>query len=125
MVTIWRMAAVAAVAMWVQSSSAQQPECRLYKVQSSSLNISKEPRGDAPYIDVLDNADVVCVTRQQKTGEREWGFIDHKMLDQDRTRPVGGWANLGLMQPVAAAPVGATPQPRPLQPNRSFASASR
>jgi hypothetical protein len=65
MVTIWRMAAVAAVAMWVQSSSAQQPECRLYKVQSSSLNISKEPRGDAPYIDVLDNADVVCVNRRR------------------------------------------------------------
>jgi hypothetical protein len=108
MVTIWpmaawRMAVVAAVAMWVQPSFAQQPECRLYKVQASSLNISKEPRGDAPYVDVLDNADVVCVTRQQKTGEREWGFVDHKMLDQDRTRPVGGWANLSLMQPVAAA----------------------
>jgi hypothetical protein len=108
MVTIWRMAAVAAVALWVQSSFAQQPfaqqpECRLYKVQSGILNVSKEPRGDAPYIDVLDNADVVCVTRQQNTGGREWGFVDHKMLDQDRTRPVGGWANLGLMQPVAAA----------------------
>jgi hypothetical protein len=125
MVTIWRMAAwrmaaVAVVAMWVQPSFAQQPECRLYKVQSSILNISKEPRGDAPYIDVLDNADVVCVTRQQKTGEREWGFVDHKILDQDRTRPVGGWANLGLMQPVAApdrrdAPAAAAPAPAPAE----------
>src|ERR1700722_6111848 len=102
MATIWQMAAVAAVAMWVQSSPAQQSECHLCKVQSGTLNVSREPCGDAPNLDVLGNADVACVTRQQKTGRREWGSVDHKVLDQDRARPVGGWSNLGLMQPVGA-----------------------
>jgi hypothetical protein len=41
--------------IWVQSVAAQEPQCRLYKVQSNSLNISKEPRGDAAYIDILDS----------------------------------------------------------------------
>ncbi len=80
--------------VWTQSAPAQDPQCRLYKVQSSSLNISKEPRGNAVYIDTLDNADVVCVTREQKVGERNWGFVDHKLLKPDQRKPVDGWANL-------------------------------
>ena len=35
-----------AALVWTQSSPAQEPRCRLYKVQSNSINISKEPRGD-------------------------------------------------------------------------------
>ena len=98
---VWRIAIVAAVLAYAQSALAQQPECRLYKVQSNSLNVSKEPRGDAAYIDVLDNADVVCVSRQQKAGDRDWGFIDYKVLDRDQRRPIRGWVNLGQMLPVA------------------------
>jgi hypothetical protein len=74
---------VAAV-VWTQCAAAQEAPCQLYKVRSSTLNISKEPRGDAVYIDMLDNADVVCVTREQKVGERIWGFVDHKLLKPDQ-----------------------------------------
>src|SRR5882757_6082490 len=115
-----------AVVAWVQSAPAQEAQCRLYKVQSNSLNISKEPRGDAVYIDILDNADVVCVTRERKVGERNWGFVDHKLLTPDQRKPVAGWANMALLQrladnegasvrgltaspPAAAAPAAAAP----------------
>src|SRR5882757_9931390 len=120
-----------AVVAWVQSAPAQEAQCRLYKVQSNSLNISKEPRGDAVYIDILDNADVVCVTRERKVGERNWGFVDHKLLTPDQRKPVAGWANMALLQRLseaegasvrgltasppatAAAPAPAAPAPAP------------
>ena len=122
-----------AALVWTQSAPAQEPQCRLYKVQSNSLNISKEPRGDAGYIDTLDNADVVCVTREQKVGERTWGFVDHKLLTPDQRKPVAGWANMALLQrladnegasvrgltaspPAAAAP--AAPAPAPAAPGQ-------
>jgi hypothetical protein len=87
-----------AAVVWTQSAPAQDPQCRLYKVQSSSLSISKEPRGDAVSINTLHNSDVVCVTREQKVGERNWGFVDHKLLKPDQRKPVAGWANLALLQ---------------------------
>jgi hypothetical protein len=59
----WRIVLCVVALIAAQPAAAQAPQCRLYKVQASSLNISKEPRGDAAYIDVLDNADVVCVRR--------------------------------------------------------------
>jgi hypothetical protein len=102
-----RLVLCVAAVVWTQSVLAQEPPCRLYKVQSNSLNISKEPRGDAVYIDTLDNADVVCVTREQKVGERNWGFVDHKLLKPDQRKPVAGWANLGLLQRLSDAEVAA------------------
>ena len=128
---IRRVVLCIAVVACVQSAPAQEPQCRLYKVQSNSLNISKEPRGDAVYIDTLDNADVVCVTRERKVGERNWGFVDHKLLTPDQRKPAAGWANMGLLQrlseaegasvrgltaspPAAAAP--AAPAPAPAAP---------
>ena len=86
---------VAAV-VWTQCAAAQEAPCQLYKVRSSTLNISKEPRGDAVYIDMLDNADLVCVTREQKVGERIWGFVDHKLLKPDQRKPVAGGLSRAL-----------------------------
>jgi hypothetical protein len=93
--------------IWAQTALAQEPPCRLYKVQPGSVNISKEPRGDAAYIDVLDSADVVCVTREQKVGERDWGFVDYKLPRPDQRKPVQGWANLRLLQRLSEAEIAA------------------
>jgi hypothetical protein len=110
-----RLVLCIAAVVWTQSAPAQDPQCRLYKVQPSSLNISKEPRGNAAYIDMLDSADVVCVTREQKVGERNWGFVDHKLLKPDQRKPIGGWANMTLLQRLseseAAAARGLTLSP--------------
>jgi hypothetical protein len=116
---IRRLVLCVAAVVWTQSAPAQEPQCRLYKVQSSSLNISKEPRGDAGYIDVLDNADVVCVTREQKVGERNWGFVDHKLIKSDQRKAVAGWANLGLLQRMTDAEIAGlrgAPAPPPAAP---------
>jgi hypothetical protein len=100
-----RLVLCVAAVLWTQYAPAEESPCRLYQVQASSLNVSKEPRGDAAYIDVLDNADVVCVTREQKAGGRDWGFIDHKLLKGDQRKAVAGWVNLGLLQRVSEAEV--------------------
>jgi hypothetical protein len=105
---MWRVILCVAWVVMAQSVAAQDPQCRFYKVQPSSLNISKEPRGDAPYIDVLDNADVVCVTRDQKVGERNWAWVEFKLVKPDQHKPVAGWANLQLLQRLSDAEVAAS-----------------
>jgi hypothetical protein len=104
---MWRMVLCVAAVIAAEPAVAQAPQCQLYKVQPGSLNISKEPRGNAAYIDVLDNADVVCVTREQKVGDRDWAFIDHKFVKPDQRKPVEGWANLRLLQRLTEAEVAA------------------
>ena len=106
-----------------QTAAAQDPECRLYKVASDSLNISKEPRGDAAYIDVLDKADIVCLTRQQKVGDRDWGYIAYKLVKPDQRKPVEGWANMRLMQPLSAAEAAAVKGPPAAPAGRPAAAA--
>jgi hypothetical protein len=106
-----RLVLCVAAALCIQYATAEESQCRLYKVQSGSLNVSKEPRGDAPYIDVLDNADVICVSREQKAGGRDWGFVDHKLVKPDQRKPVAGWANLALLQRLSDAEVAALRAP--------------
>jgi hypothetical protein len=107
---------VAAVS-YVSLTAAQEPACRFLKIQSDNVNVSKEPRGDSTYIDVLDTGDIVCVTRDEKTDGRDWVFIAHKLVKPaGQRKPVNGWANPKLMQPVASAELAAaqgTPVPAP------------
>ncbi len=104
---MWRIALAIAAAIMVQPAVAQTPQCRLFKVQPSTLNISKEPRGDAAYVNVLDGADIVCVTRQEKVGDRDWAFVDHKLVKPDQRKPIEGWANLRLLKPLSDAEAAA------------------
>jgi len=97
------LALCVAVVTWAPCASAQEPACLFYKVQSSTLNVSKKPRGDAAYTDVLDNADVVCVTREQSAGGRNWGLVEHKLVKPDQRKAIGGWVNLAALQPLSAA----------------------
>jgi hypothetical protein len=90
-----------------QAALAQQPECRFFKVQSGTLNVSKEPRGDATYIDMLGNADIVCVTREQKVGDRDWAFVAHKVVKPDQRAPVDGWVNQRSLQRLSDAETAA------------------
>lgn len=101
--------AVAAIAVGLATTcvifefaDAQAPvaACRYFSVQASSANVSKEPRGDAPLIDVLSQGDVLCVTQQQKDGAREWLFVAQKVLKPDNRQTVDGWVNARTLQPV-------------------------
>src|SRR6202011_162297 len=106
-----------AAASYTSMTVAQEPVCRFFKIQSDNVNISKEPRGDSTYIDVLDTGDIVCATRDQKSDGRDWVFIAHKLVKPaGQRKPVNGWANPKLMQPAAPAELAAaqgTPVPAP------------
>jgi hypothetical protein len=98
----------AAIVLYASVTDAQEPACRFFKLQVDTVNISKEPRGDSAYIDVLDSGEIVCVTRDQNTDGRDWVFIAHRLAKPAGTqKPVGGWANLKLMQPASAAELAA------------------
>jgi hypothetical protein len=101
------LAAGACVAVWGWSASAQGPACRYYKVQANSLNVSKEARGDSLFIDVLDKGEIVCVTRDEKVGDRDWVYIAHKLPKPNEKAPVEGWTNLRLLQPLSPAEITA------------------
>jgi hypothetical protein len=106
---IWRILLCVVAVIWAQSAAARE-QCKHYKVLPSTLNVSKEPRGDAPYIDVLEKDDEVCVGRTQQAGERDWGFVVYKPLKPGQ-RQVEGWTNLNLLQPLdkeAEAPAADT-----------------
>jgi hypothetical protein len=111
MMTIRRLmlglAAAACAAVWGWSATAQAPVCRYYKVQATSLNVSKDARGDSLFIDVLDKGEIVCVTRDEKAGDREWVYIAHKLPKPNEKAPVEGWTNLRLLQPLTPAEIAA------------------
>ena len=102
------------------TAQAQEPDCHYFKVQANGLNIAKEPKGDSVFIDMLDKNDVVCVTRNQKVGDRDWGFIAHKVEKPDQHKAVEGWATMRSLQPAtpeelaAVRGVAAAPPPPPV-----------
>jgi hypothetical protein len=101
------LAAAACATVWGWSATAQAPACRYYKVQANSLNVSKEARGDSLFIDVLDKDEIVCVTRDEKVGDRDWVYIAHKLTKPNEKAPVEGWTNLRLLQPLTPAEISA------------------
>jgi hypothetical protein len=109
-----------AAALHASITVAQEPACRFLKIQSDNVDISKEPRGDSTYIDVLDTGDIVCATRDEKTDGRDWVFITYKLTKPaGQRKPVNGWANPKLMQPAAPAELATaqgTPTPPPAAP---------
>lgn len=117
---IWRLALCAAVvagaAMWGWAATAQAPACRYYKVQAVSANVSKDARDNAVFIDLLDKGEIVCVTRDQKVGDRDWVFVAHKVPKPGERTPVEGWTTLQQLVPLSAAEVAVitgAPQPTP------------
>ncbi len=102
------------------TAQAQEPDCRYFRVQANGLNIAKEPKGDSVFIDMLDKNDVVCVTRNQKVGDRDWGFIAHKVEKPDQHKAVEGWATMRSLQPAtpeelaAVRGIAAAPPPPPV-----------
>ena len=93
-------------AMW--GAQAQAPSCKLYKVQANSANVSKEPRADAVFIDLLDKGEIVCVSREQKTAGSDWAYIPYKLPTPGEHAPVEGWVAMAQLQQVSAGESGAS-----------------
>ena len=87
------------------AASAQDANCTLYKVDTSMLNISKDPGGGI-YNDALFDGDVACVTRMANINGIDWGFIAYKLEGTART-PVEGWSSLQYLQQMPSVGGGA------------------
>ncbi len=99
---------------WQTAATAQQAPCQYYKVQANSLNVSKDARSDSVFIDMLDKGEVVCVTRSEKGGGKDWAYVATKVLKLNERPPVGGWTELRQLQPLSPAEVASitgTPAP--------------
>ena len=93
------------------AASAQEPACRLYTVNTSMLNISKDPGGQI-YNDALFDGDQACVARLKIIAGTDWAFIAYKLGKGNAHTPVEGWAALQYLQQASGAaappPAGAT-----------------
>src|SRR2546430_4441394 len=99
------LVATAAAAACGLSAAAQAPACRYFKVQANTVNVSKEARDNAVFIDILDKGEIACVTRDQKVGDSEWGYFAHKVIKPGQNAPVEGWTNLRQLAPLSPAEV--------------------
>jgi hypothetical protein len=95
------LASVIAIAA-VPTFAVAQTACTYFKVNSSLLNISKD-LGGGIFIDVLEDGEVACITKQEKKGGRVWGFIAHKLKTPAGTTAVNGWSSLRYMKKVTLA----------------------
>jgi hypothetical protein len=105
------------------AATAQQPACRYFKVQANSLNISREARGDSVFIDVLEKGEVVCVTRDDKVGDRDWVYIAYKFPKPKVRAPVEGWTNARLLQALSPDEVAASTDAAPSAPETAATAA--
>jgi hypothetical protein len=100
-------------ALW--RAEAQAPACQYFKVRANTANISKEPRADSIFIDLLDKGDIVCVTRNQKAADTDLAYIPYKLPAPGKHATVEGWVDRAVLQQlspdeVAAATGEAAPQ---------------
>lgn len=98
---------IAWIAVWALPVTAEVPACRYYKVRADLINVSKDPRADSAAIDVLDKDEIVCVTRDQKVGDRDWVYIADKISKLKVHSVIEGWTNLRLLQPLTPAEIAA------------------
>jgi hypothetical protein len=93
----------------VASAASAQDGCTFYKVNTSLLNVSKDPGGDI-YNDALFDGDTACVTRLANVKGSDWAYIASKVEGTNRT-PVEGWAALQYLQPTASDAASAPAAP--------------
>jgi hypothetical protein len=109
---------MAALLSAATAASAQDPNCNLYKVNTSLLNISQSAGGDT-YKDALFDGDLVCVARQQNVGDKQWAYISNKVEAGDARTLVDGWAPLDYLakaSPSDAAAASPPPAAAPAAP---------
>jgi hypothetical protein len=78
-------------ALW--RAEAEAPACQYFKVRANTANVSKEPRADSIFIDLLDKGDIVCVTRNQKVADTDLAYIPHKLSAPGKHTTVEGWVD--------------------------------
>ena len=93
---------LALVAGAATAASAQESACRLYRVHTTLLSISKDAGSDVP-IGSLEDGDIACVIRRQNVRGDEWGYVSLRLEKPNVRAPVDGWARLREMQELPPA----------------------
>jgi hypothetical protein len=96
-------------------AEAQAPACQYFKVRANTANVSKEPRADSIFIDLLDKGDVVCVTRNQKAADVDLAYIPYKLSSPGKHTTVEGWVDRAVLQQLSADDVAAATGEAPPQ----------
>jgi len=76
---------------------AAQTSCKLYKVNAPILDVRKDAKKPGGYIDVLEGDNIVCISREQKVGNRKWGYVAHRVLKDGKSKPIKGWVGLRFL----------------------------
>jgi len=92
----------ATVVISTTTAFAQEPQCRYYRVNTSLLNISREPRTNSQFIDVIEDGDIACATREQRVDNRVWIYVAYKLKGRER-KTVEGWSVLRHLIELSAA----------------------
>jgi hypothetical protein len=103
---IGRVVLLVALACFAGTALAQEPACTFYKVDTNTLQISKDAGGDR-YIDALFDGDVACVTSKTNIKGIEWGFVAGKLESLKKVTPVNGWTPLQRLKPISTADAAA------------------
>jgi hypothetical protein len=104
------IATVAISVMGSQVALAQEPACRLYKVNTSLLSVSKDLGSRIHnYIDVLGDGEIACVARRQTVDGSDWGYVPYKLEKPNKQTPVDGWSVLRYMAALSPAEAAAPP----------------
>lgn len=133
---IGRVVLFLALACFAGTALAEEPSCTFYKVDTNTLQVSKDAGGNR-YIDALFDGDVACITRKTNIKGVEWGYIAGKLESPTKATPVNGWSPLQRLQQISAteaaallaaaapptkAPSGSTPPAAAATPKASSAS---
>lgn len=89
------------------AASAQQVDCRFFKVTAETLNVYTEPRGDASFLGALNRNDMVCVAGDQQAGDRKWAYIAYRLLGGEQRKTLDGWGIMSALRPASQDEVAA------------------
>jgi len=93
---------------------AQSSDCENYTVNTKLLNMRNEPNVFGSIVDVLRDAQIVCIGEITTTAGQQWGQVTAKSEpDGSGTQAIDGWSNMRYLTPssVAAAPSQPVPAP--------------
>jgi len=103
-----------------------QGNCQLYDTTGEVVDVFKTPSTQGAYFELLERGDITCISRQQQSGSRNWGFIEYRKDKSGQKVVVKGWVDLQFVaRKGGVTPARATPQqgqPSGVSATRSTAS---
>ncbi len=81
------------------TKAAAQENCEMYQTTGEVVDVFKTPSTKSGYFELLEKGDVTCITRQQTSGNRNWGFVKYRKDKNGQKIVVNGWVDLQFVAP--------------------------